>query len=263
MDGGTVGAAVLSTSLASTAAHQVSIPIALEFLAVIVASAYGVFAARENHLDFIGAIVLAVACALGGGIIRDVILQEGDVYILRQPLATPVSIATATVVFVFPTIFEKPERLMSILDIFSVGLFAVIGADKTMVYGYDPIICVMMGFFTAVGGGLLRDMCLGKVPYIFQRGNLYAIAAIVGAIIYLILIETFHVWNLAAAAAAVALTMVVRWASIHFNIMSPTEVDLGRAKRIVRPIARPIKAVGRQAAQSVSRVHKKRDRHES
>lgn len=254
-----MGAAVLSASIASTAAHQVPIPIALEFLAVIVASAYGAFAARENRLDLIGAVAFAVACALGGGIIRDVILQEGDVYILRQPLAMPVSIATAAVVFVFPAIFEKPDRLMPVLDIFSVGLFAVIGADKAMVYGYDPIICTTMGFFTAVGGGVLRDVCLGKVPYIFQRSNLYAIAAIVGAMVYLLLIETFHVWNLVAAAVAVALTMAVRWTSIHFNIMSPTEVDLRRVKHI----ARPIKAVGRQTVQSVSRVHKKRDRRES
>ena len=82
--------------------------------------------------------------SLGGGLIRDVILQVGDVYILRQPLALPVSIATAAAVFMFPVVVEKPDRLVAALDIFSVGLFAVMGADKTMVYGYPPVTCVKM-----------------------------------------------------------------------------------------------------------------------
>ena len=145
--------------------EMVQIPIAFEMVAVIVAAASGVLAARENKLDLIGAIGLAVLVSLGGGLTRDVILQEHNVYILQQPLALPVSIGTAAAVFAFPWMVEKPDRLISVLDIFAVGLFAVMGADKTMAYGYPPITCVMMGFITAVGGGMLRDICLARVPY--------------------------------------------------------------------------------------------------
>lgn len=249
-------AAVLAVPVAATSVptEQVFIPIALEMLAVIVASACGVLAAREYKLDLVGAIGLAVLCALGGGLIRDVILQEGDVYVLKQPLALPVSIATASAAFVFPRIVEKPDRLIAVLDIFSVGLFAVIGADKAMVYGYGPTICVMMGFFTAVGGGLLRDVCLGKVPYIFQRGNLYAMAAVAGAIAYVVLIETFGVWNVIAAGVGTALTMLIRWISLHYDIQSPTEVDLHRVSRV----ARPIKYVGMKTARRVSRARNRK-----
>lgn len=56
----------------------------------------------------------------------------------------------------------------------------------------------MMGFFTAVGGGLLRDVCLARVPYIFQRSNLYAIAAIAGALTYIVLVQCLDIWNIAA-----------------------------------------------------------------
>lgn len=241
-----------AVSASVIASESVAIPLAFELLAVVVAAATGALTARENKLDLVGAIGLAVLVSLGGGLIRDVILQEGNVYILRQPLALPVAIATAAAVFTFPVMVEKPDRLVAILDIFSVGLFAVMGADKTMLYGYPAITCVMMGFFTAVGGGLLRDVCLARVPYIFQRSNLYAIAAIAGASAYIALVKCLGMWNIAAAILSVALTMLVRWWSIRYNIMSPTEVDLHKLPEPVKKVARPVVRPVRKAAQHVS-----------
>lgn len=241
-----------AVSASVIASESVAIPLAFELLAVVVAAATGALTARENKLDLVGAIGLAVLVSLGGGLIRDVILQEGNVYILRQPLALPVAVATAAAVFTFPVMVEKPDRLVAILDIFSVGLFAVMGADKTMLYGYPAITCVMMGFFTAVGGGLLRDVCLARVPYIFQRSNLYAIAAIAGALTYIVLVQCLDIWNIAAAVISVAVTMAVRWWSIRYNIMSPTEVDLHKLPEPVKKVARPVVRPMRKAAQHVS-----------
>lgn len=246
----TVAATQSAVSSTAAASHMVSIPIAFEMIAVVVASASGVLSARENKLDLIGAIGLAVFCALGGGLIRDIILQEGDVYILKQPLALPVTIATAAAVFVFPVAIERMDKLMAVLDIFAVGLFAVMGADKTMAYGYPAVTCVMMGFFTAVGGGMLRDVCLARVPYIFQRGNLYAIAAVAGAVSYMVLVRSLGMWNIAAAIISTALTMLVRWWSLKFNIMSPTEIDLHNlpepVKAAARPVVRPLRSAYQQ-----------------
>ena len=241
-----------AVSASVIASESVAIPLAFELLAVVVAAATGALTARENELDLVGAIGLAVLVSLGGGLIRDVILQEGNVYILRQPLALPVAVATAAAVFTFPVMVEKPDRLVAVLDIFSVGLFAVMGADKTMLYGYPAITCVMMGFFTAVGGGLLRDVCLARVPYIFQRSNLYAIAAIAGALTYIVLVQCLDIWNIAAAVISVAVTMAVRWWSIRYNIMSPTEVDLHKLPEPVKKVARPVVRPVRKAAQHVS-----------
>ena len=241
-----------AVSASVIASESVAIPLAFELLAVVVAAATGALTARENKLDLVGAIGLAVLVSLGGGLIRDVILQEGNVYILRQPLALPVAVATAAAVFTFPVMVEKPDRLVAILDIFSVGLFAVMGADRTMLYGYPAITCVMMGFFTAVGGGLLRDVCLARVPYIFQRSNLYAIAAIAGALTYIVLVQCLDIWNIAAAVISVAVTMAVRWWSIRYNIMSPTEVDLHKLPEPVKKVARPVVRPVRKAAQHVS-----------
>ena len=111
--------------------------------------------ARKRNLDLIGAIALAVVCGLGGGLLRDMTLQVGDVYILKQPLALPISIATAAIIYIVPAVVDKPERLIPILDILSVGIYSATGADKAFVHGFDPFVCVMMGVFTAVGGGML------------------------------------------------------------------------------------------------------------
>ena len=171
--------------------------------------------------------MLAAICSLGGGLLRDMILQVGNVYILEQPLALPAAFITAAVVFVIPTVVAKQDRLIAVLDIFAVGLFAATGADKALVYGFDPLIGIIMGFFTGVGGGMLRDICLGQTPYIFQRSNFYAVAAIAGAATYTVVVGA-GISHTLAVIACVAVTMGLRFLSLRFNIMSPTEVDLAR-----------------------------------
>lgn len=253
MKGATLTAGILLSGVllsagffAGHATAPVAIPIQLEMLAIVTAAACGVITAREHKLDLVGAVGLAVMCALGGGLLRDIILQVHDVYILNQPLALPIAIVTATVVFVFPQLVENQDRLVAILDIFSVGLYSAIGADKAMVYGLQPLVCVMMGFFTGVGGGMLRDVFLGETPYIFKRGNLYAIASIAGASVYVLLVEAAGVMNIIALAACVAVTMALRYLSIRYNIMSPTEIDIaGMAEPVVRQVMHPSKRAQR------------------
>lgn len=220
-------ASVAATAVGSTASTPVSVPVWLELIAIVVASVSGALTAREKKLDLVGAVCLAVICSLGGGLLRDMVLQVGNVYILNQPIAMPAAIITAAVVFVAPAVVAKQDRLIAVLDIFAVGLYAATGADKALVYGFDPIICITMGFFTGVGGGMLRDVFLGQVPYIFQRSNLYAVAAIAGATTYVAL-SAAGVPHTIGVVACVAVTMGLRWLSLRYNIMSPTEVDLSR-----------------------------------
>ena len=210
------------------ASHMVPIPFWLEMLAVVAASISGVLVARQHKLDLIGAIALAVVCGLGGGLLRDMTLQVGNVYILNQPMALPISMATAAIIYIFPIIVDKPEKIVALLDILSVGIYSATGADKALVYGFDPVICVMMGFFTAVGGGMLRDGFMGVVPGIFQRTNFYAIASIAGASAYVALVMNHITSNIIALVACVAVTMGLRWLSLRFDIKSPTEQDIAR-----------------------------------
>lgn len=221
-----VVAAMTVTSHASDA--MVAIPFWLEMFAVVAASISGVLVARAHKLDLVGAVALAVVCGLGGGLLRDMTLQVGNVYILNQPMALPLSIATAAIIYIFPAIVDKPEKLIPLLDIISVGIYAATGADKALVYGFAPVVCIMMGFFTAVGGGMLRDGFMGVVPGIFQRTNFYAIAAIAGSASYVCLVMSGLVSNISALIVCVAVTMGLRWLSLRFDIKSPTEEDIAR-----------------------------------
>lgn len=221
-----VVAAITVTPHASDA--MVAIPFWLEMFAVVAASISGVLVAREHKLDLVGAVALAVVCGLGGGLLRDMTLQVGNVYILNQPMALPLSIATAAIIYIFPAIVDKPEKLIPLLDIISVGIYAATGADKALVYGFAPAVCIMMGFFTAVGGGMLRDGFMGVVPGIFQRTNFYAIAAIAGSTSYVCLVMSGIMSNVAALVVCVAVTMGLRWLSLRFDIKSPTEEDIAR-----------------------------------
>ena len=235
--------AVLATVAGGGVASQmVTVPIGFEMLAVVTASVTGALTAREQKLDLVGAICLAVLCSLGGGLLRDVTLQVGSVYILDQPLALPAAVITAAITFVIPSLLEKQDRLIAILDIFAVGLFAATGADKAYVYGFEPIVCVMMGFFTAVGGGMLRDICLGRTPYIFQRSNFYAVAAIGGAVSYVLLAD-LDISHIIAVIVCVAVTMLLRFISLAYDIKSPTDMDIAeavrRSRRSVRTSTRP------------------------
>ena len=217
-----VAPAITVTSHASGA--MVAIPFWLEMFAVVAAS----LVARAHKLDLVGAVALAVVCGLGGGLLRDMTLQVGNVYILNQPMALPLSIATAAIIYIFPAIVDKPEKLIPLLDIISVGIYAATGADKALVYGFAPVVCIMMGFFTAVGGGMLRDGFMGVVPGIFQRTNFYAIAAIAGSASYVCLVMSGLVSNITALIVCVAVTMGLRWLSLRFDIKSPTEEDIAR-----------------------------------
>ena len=198
-----VVAAMTVTPHASDA--MVAIPFWLEMFAVVAASISGVLVAREHKLDLVGAVALAVVCGLGGGLLRDMTLQVGNVYIV-----------------------DKPEKLIPLLDIISVGIYAATGADKALVYGFAPAVCIMMGFFTAVGGGMLRDGFMGVVPGIFQRTNFYAIAAIAGSTSYVCLVMSGIMSNVAALVVCVVVTMGLRWLSLRFDIKSPTEEDIAR-----------------------------------
>lgn len=228
------GAVLAFTALGHTSDAPVTIPLWIELLAVVVASISGALAAREEKLDLVGAICLAVACSLGGGLLRDMTLQVGNVYILNQVYALPTAIITAAVTFVVPALIEKQDRLIAVLDIFAVGLYAATGADKALVYDFEPLIGVMMGFLTGVGGGMLRDICLGRTPYIFQRSNFYAVAAIAGATAYVLLADA-GVDKILAMVVCVSVTMGLRFISLRYNIMSPTEVNLSRVASHVVP----------------------------
>ena len=233
----------MESLLAGTPGYQmVSLPEWLELASIVVGSMSGLLVARERKLDLVGYLGLALLCGLGGGLIRDMIMQRGGVYMIASPFAIGASLATAVVVFLFPQVFERFPRLIEWVDIFAVGLFAVMGTDKALVYGLNPLAAILMGTVTGIGGGMLRDVFLGEVPRIFQRSNFYAICAVAGAAAYWLLIELLSIDKGVAAVAGVVVTVALRRLSLHFGMMSPADIDL------TPQVVRPIRAMRRHSA---------------
>ena len=223
-------------STCSPNAVAVSLPTWIDLASVIVGSAGGVAVARGRHLDAVGFVGLALLCGLGGGLIRDVMLQVGSVYMLDSPFAIPFSVGTGLVAFFFPQPIDwlAEKGLLEWLDIMAVALFALIGTDKALVNGFPLPSALLMGVITGVGGGMLRDVFLGDVPKIFQSSNLYALCALAGAVVYWLTVVGAGVAKLWGGFFCIAICVGMRRWSLHYNVLSPTDVDLGPS--VTRPI---------------------------
>lgn len=229
----------------SPTASSVPMPVWLDLAAVFVGSISGLFYARERHLDLVGYIALAILCGLGGGLVRDTIMQTGDVYLLSSQGPIIVAITCGVVGFLFPRSLLRYPGLLEWVDIISVGLFAAAGADKAIRYQLFPVPIVFMGTITGVGGGMMRDVFMGEVPRIFKRSNLYAICATAGSLSYYLCVVFLHLNKVWAAAFCVLVTLGLRRLSLRFDIYSPADVDLepavlsatNRAKEAAREAA--------------------------
>lgn len=202
------------------------LPFALEMLGVIVGGMGGALNACERKLDIVGAVALSMVCGLGGGLIRDTIMQSGSVYMLDSPYAIPVTVTVGLVVFFFRSPFERHPNAIEWLDILSVALFAVAGTDKALVYGLSPLAVLLMGVLTGNGGGLLRDIVLGDVPKLFQRANWYGICSLGGSTAYYLLVVMAEAEKGTAGIIAVLVTVAMRRLSLRYDLKSPADVDL-------------------------------------
>jgi len=202
------------------------IPEWLDLLAVVVGAFAGVYVSREHDLDLVGHLAMCLICALGGGLLRDAIMQVGDVYMLRSYWAIPACVAVAVVGFCFPRLTSHFPNIYEWVDIVSVALFVIAGTDKAMAYDLHGSAVVLMGTITGVGGGMLRDVFLGEVPHVFQSSNFYAICALAGAAFLWFCVGVAGLDGTLCAAATVVVVVGLRRLSLHFGIYSHTGMEL-------------------------------------
>ena len=202
------------------------IPEWLDLSAVVVGALAGVLVAQERELDLVGYVGMCLICALGGGLLRDVIMQKGDVYALSSRWAIPLCVITAVVGFAFPRTVSHFPNLYEWVDMFSVALFVIAGTSKAMAYQLTFSAVVLMGTITGVGGGMLRDVFLGEIPQVFRRSNLYALCAVVGAICLYVCAQIKELDQTLAAVITIVVIVAMRRISLKFDIKSPVEVGL-------------------------------------
>jgi uncharacterized membrane protein YeiH len=141
----------------------------------------GATTAVANHLDLLGILILGFTTAVGGGIIRDVLLGATPPSALRNWHYPAVAFTGAGLAFLFHTyVQEIPQQIIMMLDAGGLALFAVSGTEEALLRKMSPLVAVMLGGITGVGGGTIRDLFLAHVPRVLQT-DIYATAALAGA----------------------------------------------------------------------------------
>jgi len=176
-------------------------------------------ALRVARLDIVGVVALGMITALGGGIIRDVILDDLPPATFVDWRYLAVAAGGGLIAFAFGRGLDRLAMPITVLDAAGLSLFAVTGATKALDFGLGPAQAVILGAITGVGGGTLRDVLVRRIPSVLSSG-LYAIPALIGATATVVVSE-LHLYNLVTAIAAAALCFVVRMVGVHFGIDAP------------------------------------------
>jgi uncharacterized membrane protein YeiH len=142
----------------------------------------GAVAARQRGLDWFGVLVIAFTVACGGGVLRDLCIGAIPPAGLADWRYLATALAAAVMTMASQGLVERMAHPVVLFDSLGLGLFAVTGAQKALLFGVNAEVAVLMGMVTAVGGGVARDVLLNRVPVILQR-EIYASAALVGAAI--------------------------------------------------------------------------------
>jgi uncharacterized membrane protein YeiH len=156
--------------------------VALDLLGIFVFAISGALVAVRKEYDVFGVLVLGAATGLGGGFLRDVLIDATPPAALADWRYLVVPVAAGLVTFAFHTALGRQERLINVFDAFGLSLFSVLGALKAVEYGLGPLPATLMGALTGIGGGMIRDVLAGRPPIVF-RGELYATPALIGAAI--------------------------------------------------------------------------------
>lgn len=156
--------------------------VVLDLAGIFVFAISGALVAVRKELDVFGVLVLAGTTGLGGGFLRDVLIDATPPAALADWRYLLVPVVAGLVTFVYHPTVGRLERQVGVLDAFGLALFCVVGALKSLEFGLGPLPAALMGMVTAVGGGMVRDVLAGRVPAVF-RGELYATPALAGAAI--------------------------------------------------------------------------------
>lgn len=193
--------------------------LALDVLGTFAFAVNGAFtASRKVRLDIVGILALGIITAVGGGMIRDVVIGDVPPAAFTRWYYLAVAAGGALVAF----FISRPPRLlyrsMLVLDAVGLSLFCVVGALKAVEFGLSPAPAIALGAVTAVGGGTIRDVLIGEIPSVLTSG-LYAIPALLGASVAVATVGTGV--GAAGAVAGAVLCFGIRMVGLRFRLNAP------------------------------------------
>ena len=192
---------------------------AIDLFGTFVFAISGVLAAVEKKFDLIGATILGLVTAVGGGTLRDVLIGETPVGWMKDLNYLYVIFAALPVCYFFKNKILNLRKSVFLFDTIGIGLFTILGLQKTLGIGLSPVIAVMMGIVSAVFGGVIRDVLSNQVPLIFRK-EIYASACLAGALIFLFL-ERFFGGAIYNVPLSMLTVILIRYLSVRRNWALP------------------------------------------
>ena len=198
----------------------IDVPLLLDLLGVFFFAVSGSLLATRKGFDLVGSVLLGSMVGLGGGVIRDIILNQGPPAAFSDPVYLLPPVAAAALVYFTVKNVKRSGGVLFMFDAGGLALFCVTGSLKALESGMNPAASILLGVTTAVGGGILRDITANEVPKVFDPKDLYAIPAFVGAAL------TTAMWhldwlNLATGTAAAVVVFTLRLLALRFGWHAP------------------------------------------
>ena len=190
----------------------------ITLLAVIVSSASGVLKAGSKQFDLFGVIIIAIATGLGGGSLRDMLLDR-DVFWIHDQVFFMASLGSAIAIFIASRIKVLPSRFFLVADSAGLATFAIAGTLASLMVGAPPLIASFMGVMTGTMGGIFRDILCNEPPVVFHS-PLYATVSWAGSLIFIALLHFEQDITFAAIIAGLSI-FISRLLAIYYNINLP------------------------------------------
>jgi uncharacterized membrane protein YeiH len=203
----------------------VTVPLAWDLLATFAGGLSGGLTAVRRKFDIVGVLTLAIVTGMGGGMIRDVLLQRFGIAAFQDNRYLLTAVVAAFVAFFFATFVHKLKTPMLYISAVSLGLFVVVGADKALRAGLTIMPAIMLGTITAIGGGVLRDLLTDQVPSILKPGALNSTAALIGSTVFVLLVAWLGVVKEVAALIAISLAVALRLMALWRGWQGPVPRD--------------------------------------
>lgn len=201
--------------------------LALELIGTFAFAVSGALLAAKKGVDIIGSLLLASLAGLGGGVIRDLVLNESVPTAFAAPQYLIPVVVAVVAVYVRLIKEDRLRRTLLVFDAVGLSLFCVMGTSIAHAAGLNPVAAALLGLTTAVGGGTLRDVVANEVPEIFSPKGVYAVPAMVGSAGAVICLE-LGVFNSFAAVGVAAAVFLFRLVALKRGWTVPLAVHGGR-----------------------------------
>lgn len=198
----------------------------LELIGTCAFAISGAMVSIKKHLDLFGVIFCGIITALGGGALRDVLLSALPPAMFCNYIYAIFATGSAILTFAFARIvknsfedkFDGIDRINNIFDAIGLGIFTIVGINAALAMGYadNPFFVVFLGMCTGCGGGLLRDILVREIPFILSK-RIYAIASILGGILYYLMVAVFRCDPFLSVICGVSLIFLLRIISSVFR----------------------------------------------